>query len=80
MTEHKRLTDEELAEIRKRAQEAAEGNPLRDSGAMVKMYDSIDDIPRLLAEVEALQEDNDRLIQEKRTMATIAREWRGDYR
>lgn len=80
MTDHKRLTAEELAEIRKRAEKATEGNPLRDSGALAKMYDSIDDVLKLLAEIERLKAENERLIQEKRQRVAILREWSGDYR
>ena len=81
MTDHKRLTTEELTEIRKRAQRALDLNPF-DSLKYFEVSGAIynEDIPKLLAEVKALQEDNARLVREKRMMATMARELRGDYR
>lgn len=81
MTDHKRLTGEELAEIRRRAQRALDLNPF-DSLKYFEVSGTIynEDIPKLLAEIEALQAENARLVREKRMMATMAREWRGDYR
>ena len=56
MTDHKRLTGEELAEIRKRAQRALDLNPF-DSLKYFEVSGTIynEDIPKLLAEVERLK-------------------------
>lgn len=56
MTENNRLTDEELAEIRKRAQRALDLNPF-DSLKYFEVSGTIynEDIPKLLAEIDQLQ-------------------------
>lgn len=59
------MTNEELQAIRNRADKAMEGNPLKDYDILRNMVGlSLDDIPKLLAEVERLEDqaDEDRCI------------------
>lgn len=54
----KRLTNDQLEAIRKRA-EAATGNILEDSEVMTARDKlALEDIPKLLAEIERLKEEN----------------------
>lgn len=53
----KRLTDEELMEIKERAEKATEGNPIRDFDLLFARSEIVrEDIPKLLAEIEQLRE------------------------
>lgn len=55
MTNNKRLTNEELAQIKERAEKANNGNYLLSPEVISYLYDSVDDVPKLLAEVETLK-------------------------
>lgn len=57
MTARERMTDEELAQIKERAEKATEGNPLRDFDLLFARSNLVrEDIPKLLAEIERLRE------------------------
>src|SRR5690625_3720309 len=54
MSERRFLNAYELGEIVRRHELANDGNPLRDLDVLNAMYDSLDDIPKLLEEVNEL--------------------------
>ena len=56
----------ELGEIIRRHELANDGNPLRDIDVLNAMYASLDDIPKLLEEVNEL---NNRLVKAERLLA-----------
>ena len=63
MSKRRFLNAYELGEITRRHELAKDGNPLRDLDVLNAMYDSLDDIPKLLAEVNRLHGRIGRLLQ-----------------
>lgn len=49
------LTQEEIEAIRKRAEKAKAGNPMTDMNVLYRLYESAEDIPKLLAEIDRLR-------------------------
>lgn len=56
------MTNEELTAIRERYEKANAVNPYNTDGAISNIYQSVDDVPKLLAENEKLRNERDELM------------------